>query len=187
MYCILRSTSLPNISGRNLKFTLIFAVAAERKISGCICSRVEEVGCADCLHLLFNHSHLMPTIKLLPHYLFDCQDGAHNQYAIHPFHIYWSGRLACVCVSAQSAQTNRLVESSGVGWATAHGFVLFFWYCLFAEGNAESIKMHLTQNKINTRGEKPLDGSGLSVGTWDSQARDLWGSQLSYLLSQPSV
>lgn len=47
--------------------------------------------------------------------------------------------------------------------------------------------MHLTQNKIYTRGEKPLDGSGLSVDTRDSEAGDLWGSQLSYLLSQPSV
>lgn len=92
---------------------------------------------------LIQPSHLMPTMKLLPHYLFDCQDAAPNQYTIHPFHIYWSGRLARACVSA-SAQTNRLVESSGVGWLTAH---VFFWYWLFAGGgNAESIKMHLTQN-----------------------------------------
>lgn len=65
--------------------------------------------------------------------------------------------------------------------------VLFFLYWLFAGVNAESIKMHLTQNKINTRGEQPLDGSGLSVDTRDSEAGDLWGSQLGYLLSQPSV
>lgn len=80
---------------------------------------------------LVQPSHLMPTMKLLPHYLPDCQGGAPNQYTIHPFHLHWSGRLARACVSA-SAQTNRLVESSGVGWLTAHVcfWVVFYTGCL---------------------------------------------------------
>lgn len=99
------------------------------RASGWTCNRGSVI-CWQPLPLV-QPSHLMPTMKLLPHYLPDCQGGAPNQYTIHPFHLHWSGRLARACVSA-SAQTNRLVESSGVGWLTAHVcfWVVFYTGCL---------------------------------------------------------
>lgn len=124
-------------------------------------------------------SHLMPTMNLLLHYLFDCQDGAHNQYAIHPFHIYWSGRLACVCVSAPSAQTNRLVESSGVGWVTAHGFDTG---CLLGEMLSPLKPIYLKTKSTQEASKRWMVLDSLSTHGPGHEAGDLWGWQSGYVL-----
>lgn len=110
--------------------------------------------------------HLMPTMKPVPHYPSACQDEAPAEWCTTnmPFilfnQIYRSGRHMPVR-ECQHRHTNRLVESSGVGWAAAD----VFWYCLLGTcsppiKNAESTKIHSPQNNITKTGDKPVDGSG---------------------------
>lgn len=105
-------------------------------------------------------SHLTPTMNLLLHYPFGCQDGAPQPicYSSFSHKLKWETGM-CLCFSAISTdkQTGRILWS---GLGDSSWFVCFFDTGCLRGGNAESIKTHLPQNKINTRGEQTLDGSG---------------------------
>lgn len=80
---------------------------------------VWEEGSADCWYLFIQHSHLMPTMKLLPHYLWACQDAdapsiSHSSYS--QIARWQTGTCLCIDVNSH-ARTRTHKQTARMLWS----------------------------------------------------------------------